>query len=84
MQRGKLESSGKRRAFLDNVLTCPEGKQLTREELIEELKTMSGAAVGTSMDFMCTFLLVLAIQQDAQDAIVQVSLCEPGRAQVAG
>ncbi|XP_034250036.1 cytochrome P450 4V2-like [Thrips palmi] len=71
LERGVLGTPGKRRAFLDNVLTCPEGKQLTREELTEELKTMSGAAVGTSMDFLCTFLLVMSIKQDVQDRIAR-------------
>ncbi|KAE8741967.1 Cytochrome P450 CYP4 [Frankliniella occidentalis] len=59
----------RRKAFLDHVLTSPEGQVLAPRELTEELKTISGAAVGTSTDFMSFFLLVNALLPDVQDRI---------------
>lgn len=46
---------------------------LSHRELVEELKTMSGAAIGTSTDLMSIFLLVVALLPDIQDKVVKVS-----------
>lgn len=71
VKRGVTPKEGKRKAFLDHYLTSDEAKVLTERELIESLKTLSAGAVGTSMDLMSFFLLIMAITPDVQDKVAK-------------
>lgn len=67
-------ASSRRKAFLDHVLTSSEASVLGHRDLVEELKTLSAGAVGTTMDLMSFFLILNAMYPDVQDRIVKVSL----------
>ena len=72
MKAGILQTDRKRKAFLDHILSSSEGQILEPDELIEELKTVCGAAVGTSMDMMSSFVMAMAVLPEIQEKIVEV------------
>ncbi|KAE8749221.1 Cytochrome P450 CYP4 [Frankliniella occidentalis] len=61
----------RRQAFLDHMLSSPEGAALNDEELAEEVKTFVMIASGSSMDTLTFFIYMLAIRQDVQDKVRQ-------------
>ncbi|KAK3919389.1 Cytochrome P450 4C1 [Frankliniella fusca] len=67
----KHTPTGRRKAFLDHVLGSESGRQLTRDELYGELKTMLAASFVTSMDSLSIQLLVLSILPEHQIRIQQ-------------
>ncbi|KAK3919360.1 Cytochrome P450 4V2 [Frankliniella fusca] len=71
VKRGVGPKEGKRKAFLDHFLTSDEAHALTESELVESLKTLSAGAVGTSMDLMSFFMVLIATNPDVQDKIVK-------------
>lgn len=71
VNRGVPLKEGKRKAFLDHFLSSNEAQVLSQRDLIEELKTLSAGAVGTSMDLMSFFLSICAIMPDVQDKIAK-------------
>lgn len=71
LESGAPPVEGKRKAFLDHFLTSDGADVLTQREIIEELKTLSAGAVGTTMDLMSFFLLTLSITPDVQDRIAK-------------
>lgn len=58
-------------AFLDHLLSSPEGQTLTKEELSGELKHLVAAANSTTSDTLSFFLYCVAIRQDVQDRILE-------------
>lgn len=56
------------------MLTSSEASVLGHRDLVEELKTLSAGAVGTTMDLMSFFLILNAMYPDVQDRIVKVSM----------
>ncbi|KAJ1529724.1 hypothetical protein ONE63_006477 [Megalurothrips usitatus] len=71
LKKGAPQRDRKRRAFLDHVLTSTDAQVLSHRELVEELKTVSGAAIGTSTDLMSVFLLVVSLLPDVQEKIAK-------------
>ncbi|KAE8737288.1 Cytochrome P450 CYP4 [Frankliniella occidentalis] len=62
---------GKRKAFLDHLLSSEEGKTLTKDELSGELKHLVAAANSTTSDTLSFFLYCIAIRQDVQAKILE-------------
>ncbi|XP_034234916.1 cytochrome P450 4C1-like [Thrips palmi] len=61
----------RRQTFLDTFLSSTEASVLTRAELLDELKTMLFAGIGTSMDFQSMFLLCMSLYPDMQRKVQQ-------------
>ena len=69
MAKGK----GKRKAFLDHLLSSEDGKTLSKDELAGELKHLVAAANSTTSDTLSFFLYCIAIRQDVQQRILEAS-----------
>lgn len=63
----------KRRAFLDNILGSEEGAALSDLELRDEVKTLLCTGSETSASTLSFIFMVLALRQDVQAKVVQVS-----------
>ncbi|XP_034234089.1 cytochrome P450 4g15-like [Thrips palmi] len=61
----------RRQTFLDTFLSSSEASVLTRGELLDELKTLLFAGVGTSMDFQTLFMLCMSLNQGVQRKVQQ-------------
>lgn len=72
IESGAAPVESKRKAFLDHFLSSEGAHVLSQRDIIEELKTLSAGAVGTTMDLMSFFLLALSINPDVQDSIAKV------------
>ncbi|XP_034248570.1 cytochrome P450 4V2-like [Thrips palmi] len=71
LESGESPTDSKRKSFLDHFLTSDEAHVLSKRDIIEELKTLSAGAVGTTMDLLSFFLLSLSISPDVQDKVAK-------------